>query len=171
MTTMWNVTCRSFSLLVGGHRGSKMNEAFWLQFLLQVEIPGFILVPCWVSWRSIWLQVDGLEGHFGSKLGGRGPPWLQFEGIWGHVGFRLRVLGAPWIAVGQSEAPLGSKLEVLAPFRLQVGGSWLSVGGSGGPSWFQNRQRWGLRGILAPSWAVLGSCWLPNWGSWDNLTT
>ena len=117
---MWNVTWGSFSLLVGGHLGYKMRVAFWLQFLLQVEVLGLgvlgailapswgvggnlgsklgvfgaILAPSWEFWGLARSPPDNLEGILAPGWMSWAPFWFQVGRSWGHLGSKLRGLGS-----------------------------------------------------------------------------
>ena len=63
---------------------------------------GAILAPSWEVLGPFWLQVGGVLGHFGSKLGVLGPSCHQV-GFLGRSWLQVRgVLGLFWCQVGRS---------------------------------------------------------------------
>ena len=123
---------------LGGHLGSKLGSVGHLGSKLGVLKT--ILAPCWGVLRPSWLQIGRSWGHVGSKLG-------DFGFKFGFFGSKLRVKWAVTLhfvsiakiieksmifivffkvfegSEGSKLAPKSSKLGVLGPSWLQVGGS------------------------------------------------
>ena len=127
-----------------------------------------------MSWEPSWLQVGGLGGHFGSKLGGLEAILAPSWGVL--VPFCLQVEGS-WLQVGKFWEHFGSKLGVkLAPTchfahipkTLKNLRFFKVFGGFGGASWLQVE---GCLGHFGSKIEDLGATWPLEMASWSNLAT
>ena len=84
---------------------------------------GFAL--SWGSWGPFWLQIGGLGGHLGSKLGVLGAILAPSSRSWGPSWLQVGVLGAilapSWGQVGPSWGQVGTKLGQVEAKLGQVG--------------------------------------------------
>ena len=125
------------------------------------------MIDFWSFWGclgSIFARFGGSEGGLGGSFGDLGEPWTPLGGLLGRLGRVLARLRSSWVVKGQERA-----------IRVDwIGDRGRPKGGQDevkmGPKTDQNRSKKRrrkkkvLKIVLEPSWADLGSSWVPSWG-------